>query len=213
MLWQLLKDQNLLVLPRVKWARRGLTLCVDFFSLCLGSSRGFPWKGLQHLDTFAVLEFRHEVDATRGGTYVITPASHKYPSGCIPETHAALPTQLDSRKLLLYKKQLLYYRKVRALIATPNGKLGDMCEDIWHVLTRDSQCHSVQPVSLVVFWTDQKPHEVTSQLSLKSIRLSLSHSGVSIRAPAEPNLIYWGWFWIFFGKFRPLLWSRSHFVM
>ena len=32
-----------------------------------------------------------------------------------------------------------------------NGKLRDMCEDIWNVPTRDSQCHSVQQVSLVVF--------------------------------------------------------------
>ena len=36
-------------------------------------------------------------------------------------------------------------------IATQNGKLGDTCEDIWHVPTRDSQCRTVQPVSLVVF--------------------------------------------------------------
>ena len=37
------------------------------------------------------------------------------------------------------------------LSISQNGKLRDMCEDMWNVPTRDSQCRSVQPVSLVVF--------------------------------------------------------------
>ena len=36
------------------------------------------------------------------------------------------------------------------LSISQNGKTRDMCEDIWHVPTRDSQCRSVQPVSLVI---------------------------------------------------------------
>ena len=94
-----------------------------------------------------------------------------------------------------------------------NGKLRDMYKGIWKILTRDSQCRSVQRVSLVVFWTDQKPCETTSQLPLKSILLLLSHSRISIRLLEEWNLICWGWFWMFFCQCRPLLWSLSHFVM
>ena len=37
------------------------------------------------------------------------------------------------------------------LSISQNGKLRDMCADIWHVPTRDSQCRTVQPVSLIVF--------------------------------------------------------------
>ena len=90
------------------------------------------------------------------------------------------------------------------LSISQNGKLRDMCEDIWHVPTRDSQCRSVQPVSLVVFWTDQNPCDATSQLPLKSVLLPLDHSRNLVHLLTEQNVIYWGWFWIFFGQIRQI---------
>ena len=92
------------------------------------------------------------------------------------------------------------------LSISQNGKLRDMCEDIWHVPTRDSQCRTVQPVSLVVFWTDQKTLWRNISTTAK-IYLPLGHSRISVHLRREHKMLSWGWFWIFFGQFRPLLWS------
>ena len=85
-----------------------------------------------------------------------------------------LPSQTLKKKPITIVKCALFIAKQN------NGKLGDVCQDIWHVPRRDSQCRSVRPVSLVVFWTDQKPREKTSKLPLETILVPLSHSRISI---------------------------------
>ena len=76
----------------------------------------------------------------------------------------------------------IYFTFVKCVlfIVTKMGKLGGVCQDIWHVTTRDNQCSSVQPDLLLVFWTEQKPREATPQLPLESIFVPLSHSRISI---------------------------------
>ena len=80
-----------------------------------------------------------------------------------------------------------------------NGKLRVMCEDIGHVPTRDSQCRTVQTVSLEVLWTDQKA--LWRNIStIAKICLPPNHSRISVHLLAEQNMMYWGWFWIFFAN-------------
>ena len=111
------------------------------------------------------------------------------------------------------------------LSISQNGKLREMCEDIWHVPTRDNQCRSVRRVSLVVFWTNQKTLWRNISTSTK-VCVPLGHSRISIHLLTEQNMMYLGWFWIFLansghfcgrgcknGQFRQYLWSGSHFAM
>ena len=65
--------------------------------------------------------------------------------------------------LSLYPSIYLFIYLSVCLSISQHGKLRDMRKDIWQILTRDSKCRSVQPVSLCSgFLTDKNRGNITT---------------------------------------------------
>ena len=85
------------------------------------------------------------------------------------------------------------------LTISQNGKLRDICQDIWHVSTNGSQCRSVQPDFIVVSDRSKTPW---CNISIVARMLSFCH-----RATARFQFISWQSRTWYFGDDFGCFWS------